>query len=425
MKRILVFLISFFIAFSPVAVFASASGNLGAWSIGNIVAQGTSALVSATKNIVVDGKNVVKSSTALLTPKLADVSKLIGKGLAGVAVSVAVEQLLGAVDWVMDAENNQILYTRKCQITESSTCSDAQYFYKVENLPDEVFDSPNSACNAMIGKFNDNKVKYVYQNKGVTNVGSTIYCNFSVSLDGAVIDQSNRDIKKILNPDYDPDAVSEQKSIPLDAVAEQILSNAQKDDAEAKSAVVSVAQDMINEAEKDDAKARPIINELEANAKTQTEADANTATGQTKPNSETGETDLALEFPTFCGWASTVCEAAQVVITKPKEWANSISEAYTEVKEWFQKEPDLTNDEPLDIKQEKFDTYTRESHVIFASSCPFSPTAYSLDLGVGSINFTNDLTFICDFGNQARPYIQGFGYLGGLIYLLIGIRNNG
>ncbi len=42
---------------------------------------------------------------------------------------------------------------------------------------------------------------------------------------------------------------------------------------------------------------------------------------------------------------------------------------------------------------------------------------------LGSITFTKDLTFICSYGADARPYIIALGYFGALIYLLYGLRS--
>lgn len=80
---------------------------------------------------------------------------------------------------------------------------------------------------------------------------------------------------------------------------------------------------------------------------------ANDVKGEAKPN-ETGGTDLALEFPAFCGWAPVVCEAAQVAIsfpntvaewwnyskTKSEEWVTAISQSWAETKDWAKAEPE-------------------------------------------------------------------------------------
>lgn len=116
-----------------------------------------------------------------------------------------------------------------------------------------------------------------------------------------------------------------------------------------------------------------------------------------KPNPETGSSVL----PKFCDWAASVCEAIN----------------------WFKETPDL-QDEPLNIEEKQVIDYEHINYVQFGASCPFSPQSQSLPMGVlGSIDFETDLTFICNFGVEAKPYIVGLGHLGALIFLLIGIRN--
>jgi hypothetical protein len=101
MKRILAFILSCCLILSSTIANAA---TIQGWSLSNPLARGASALYDATKN----AGDLVRNSTALITPNASQIAKQLGKGVAGVALSVAVEQLLGAVDWVLDPENNQI-----------------------------------------------------------------------------------------------------------------------------------------------------------------------------------------------------------------------------------------------------------------------------------------------------------------------------
>ncbi|MDN5695181.1 MAG: hypothetical protein L0G61_00615 [Staphylococcus equorum] len=94
-----------------------------------------------------------------------------------------------------------------------------------------------------------------------------------------------------------------------------------------------------------------------------------------------------------------------------------------DIKDWLTKEPELETGE-LEIKEETLPGYERKDYVQFTNTCPFSSEQVSLPMGVlGSITFTKDLTFICSYASDARPYIIGLGYLGALIYLLYGLRS--
>lgn len=160
------------------------------------------------------------------------------------------------------------------------------------------------------------------------------------------------------------------------------------------------------------------------------------STEQTDP--ETGEktTEGSFTLPKFCDWAFTVCEWYEDWQSSDQELHKHLDETsshqsqeksfWQTVKDWFdwtKEEPELT-DETLEIEQHEVIPYVRENHVSFNAGCPFSPETAVIELGIlGNLEFQKDLTFICTFGDQARPYIQGLGYLGGLVYLLVGIRN--
>lgn len=408
MKKIISILICIQIALFP--AFAFASANVGGWTLGNPIAQGASAVVNATKTAVINGANVIKNSTAKITPPASSVAKVLAKGAAGYALSVAVEQLLGSVDWVLDPANNSIKYSTPA---EGST--------RYGNISYGYFSTAQQYCEARLAKV---KVSYPNTELKRVEIKSSTYgiCWMTP-------------YSPITETDFPFDIVNtgeqEEKSIPLPTVAQQVISNAASGDASAQQAIVAAAQDIINEAETDQTKARPIVNQLEANAETATDE---TATGEAVPKADpvTGEQapplDLSLEFPKFCTWAPTICEAAQVVLTFPNtltewwetanskadEWALSISQAWTEAKEWITGEPDLQEDQTelpieeqtLDRDPSSFDT----DYIVLGSQCPsFEP--YTVEVGPISKTLSMDLSPLCDFAAQVRPAILGMSYL--------------
>lgn len=109
MKKFITVLLTFTLYFNLIT--SAHASTVGGWTLGNPVMQGASAVYNATKNVLVNGKNVVKTSTALITPTATQVAKLLAKGGGAYALSVAVAQLIGdGVDWVLDPANNQIKY---------------------------------------------------------------------------------------------------------------------------------------------------------------------------------------------------------------------------------------------------------------------------------------------------------------------------
>lgn len=407
MKKIISILICIQIALFPAFAFAA---NVGGWTMSNPVAKGASTVYEGTKRVVIDGADYIKKGTAKITPPASSVAKVLARGAAGYALSVAVEQLLGAVDWVLDPENNQIKYTLP---------GDGYLWTYPGNQT--KYGSANQACQAYAAA---NRRYYV--SVEMNEYGTAADCYYSASKDSPYL--SSIILTAVENEEEN------QRTIPLPTVAQQVISNAQAGDKHAQAATTAAAADIVAEAEKDDAKARPIVQQLEASAQTKPADEAaaekaNEATGEAKPNAANPEaTDLSIEFPIFCNWAPTICEAAQVVISFPNtltgwwdtanqkadSWASSIAEAWASVKEWATGEPDLQEDQTelpieektLDRDPSSFDT----DYIVLGSQCPsFEP--YTVEVGPISKTLSMDLSPLCDFAAQVRPAILGMSYL--------------
>lgn len=404
MRKIISIFICIQIALFPAFVFA---GNVGGWTLGGGVAQGASVVYEGTKKVVIDGVDYIKKGTAKITPTAANVAKTLGKGVAGVAVSVAVEQILGSVDWVLDPANNQIKYNTPSDDPTNPTNPNQ---YSPASWGAGVwYGSPSAACNASLAALK--KGTTYYDSSTVTTVGTS--CHFNIN--GNTTDHKYG-LQVRPNPAYDPSAEQEQKTLPLETIAQKVISNAESGDTNAKVATTAAAADIVAEAEKDNTKARPIAQQLEASAQTKPVDEAaaekaNEATGEAKPNTANPEaTDLSLEFPVFCGWAPLVCEASQVVISFP----TTITEIWTAVKEWANDEPDLQQEEqdlpidetPLDRDPSSFDT----SYVTFGAQCPVFDS-YEVSVGPISKSLSMDLTPLCQFAEKVRPAILGMSYL--------------
>jgi len=359
------------------------AANVGGWTLSGAVAQGASTVYDATKNVVINGKKYIKESSVKITPTPTGVAKVLARGAAGYALSVAVEQLLGSVDWVLDPANNRIIYTPAPSDIEDPAL---ESFFVASDGSKHA--SAAAAATATCQYFKTAQSYYqltgAYTSFYVGQVGENrtgVYCTL---VNGGT---THYGFQHVANPNYDPKAESEEKYLPLPVVAEKVISNAQSGDVNAQAATTAAAADIVAEAEKDDAKARPIASQAEANATTKpadaAEAEkANEAQGEAKPNEANPEaTDLSITFPIFCNWAPTICEAAQTVISFPQtltnwwetakskaeEWALSISEAWTAAKEWATKEKD-SEDTEVDVEQ--LDLEAESVDINLASGCP-------------------------------------------------------
>lgn len=211
--------------------------TVGAWTLSNPMAVGAS--------ILYDGSKGVVTSSVLITPNASQVAKVLRGGIAGYALSFAVEQLLGAVDWVLDPTNNRIVY--KNEVSYDVIC----------------YGSPSSPQNCVANAtISDIEKKYgcllehvspesqysgIYNGKKFTWIGSCV----SGSLGQGIM------VGEMPLP--------EEKTLPLETVAQKVIENAESDNIDAQFAVLAAANNILSEAENDDAKA--IEDELENNAK--------------------------------------------------------------------------------------------------------------------------------------------------------------
>ena len=408
-------LLSFIIAVSPIILINSANAaNVGGWNLSNAVAQGASTVYDATKNVVINGKDFVKDSWVKITPNATQVAKVLARGGAGYALSVAVEQLIGAVDWVLDPSNNRIVYTETAtrEVLNRVSCE-----YKAKK---------------------QNKRGKITSEKEVISGTTYVKC-FN---DGAYWDAF---VQGALDSVIEVE--TEEKYLPLPVVAQKVISNAENGDTNAQVATTAAAADIVAEAESDNTKARPIATQAEANAETKpadedAAANANTGAATATPQADpvTGEqappTDISLEFPVFCNWAPTICEAAQVVIsfpntltgwyndtkTKAEEWASSIANSWAAVKDWAttEKQP-----EPTELEIPQPEQQTVDTDVSFNASCPAPYTLASFTAFGSSHNWTIDFSDMCSaITTFVRPVVIAMGALSAAL-IVGGVRDNG
>ena len=420
------------------------AATVGGWSIGGLVADGASSIANGTKQVIIDGKNYIKKGTAKITPTASQVSKVLARGAAGYALSVAVEQLIGSVDWVLDPANNQIKWSEKTEVPVGSA------YWQVQTKTSTI--SAADACQNYLTSLNqggNSYYKYTFKSVGSYYNVSPDRKNFDCIADMEVRSTG----EKIQEPSTFQGALvgqstveeKDEKTKPLDVVAQQVISNAESGDANAQVATTAAAQDIINEAEQDETKARPIVQQLEAsasieNADSTAQEAANDATGtQTKNPTNPDVTDISLEFPVFCGWAPVVCEAAQTVISFPQtlsNWwttaTNSILDAWTwtkaqyeasvtSISDFFKNEPDQTDNNDLPVQE--IPTPQLETNAFTATAgCP-EPIPIQIKIGVEG---TAQISYepICQFAEKWSFIAPLIGFLSGAM-IIVGVGRKG
>jgi len=403
-KNLIKIIICFCLVYTP--FFANAS-SLGGWSLGSPVASGASAIVNGTKEVIINGASRLARGTAKITPNVAQVAKVLRGGVAGYALSVAVEQLLGSVSWVLDPANNRIKYYKP---------GTGAFIYQTRQRGTyhaTASTAADATCNEMGWGKADSYTKFATQSSSPYE-SWTANCETGNTYQFYLVDNPNAS------------AEPEEKYLPLDVVAQQVISNAAAGDASAQQAITAAAQDVINDAENDSAKAAPIVQQLEASKAIEAE---NTATGeQTQNPDKPNVTNIKLEFPAFCGWAPLVCEAAQTVISFPitltqwwntanqkaDGWANSISSAWAETKAFFKEE--TPEKEKSDVEIEDLPASTDSVKVSIGENvCP----SYYVTI----LDKQHDLSpvYLCEIASGMKAFFVAFGFF--TASMIVGRRN--
>ena len=130
-----------------------------------------------------------------------------------VAFTTAVEQLIGNVDWTIDPANNQIRYTETINKTCASYADCSGYADIWMSNVGKLYTTPD--CVAEIGAYG-----WWGNTLSVPISETVVECRGSNS--GTVISNMAR----VANPAYDPADEEGQKTLPLDVVAAQVISNA-------------------------------------------------------------------------------------------------------------------------------------------------------------------------------------------------------
>lgn len=426
--KLITWLQIFIIAIAPNFIFyqtANATSVAGeGWSVTKRLVNGATTFYDGTKSVILNGKEYVTKGSAFIIPNSSQVGKMIARTGAVLAVDLAIKALLGAVDYVMDPANNQVIYYDRNNPTNClfySYIVSAGSSYKAcgieaaANLAKPYLESIDStyksyslvSCSRTNSSDPNNSSYYsgtcTYSRiHKTTGASSTAW--FSVSA--------------LSNPAYSPE--NNKKTLPYEAVGSQIISDANANNSDAKAYVSSVADTALEQDEqKQLVAAQDIINQFEFNKSIPTINTAQgTATPQADPNDPTAPkappTDISINFPIFCDWAPTVCVAAQAAVDFPK----TVADYWKKTDKWMTESPTDSTDTKPEIKdlQLNFDDGDR---VTFSQACP-QPQPIELTFMGVSQNASFSYEPLCNFMTMIRPFVIGSAYLIGA-YIVMGL----
>ncbi|HGH3284432.1 virulence factor TspB C-terminal domain-related protein [Acinetobacter baumannii] len=421
--RFNIFLLSLLLIFSQIIVINQAIASTVAsegWNVSKRLIQGATTFYDGAKNVVLNGKNYAATGAAAITPTAAQVSKMIVRTGAVLAVDLAIKALIGAVGYTMDPANNRVIY----RVPPDPNSPNLQYAWHWTNIG--YYSTPTEAAVAYMAYHNStassSKQAASYQIKDTISANSKTVNLFDSS--GALVGLAT--IQWLLNPNYDPKAPpqeNQEKYLPYDAVAAQLISDAMADKSDGKAYVSSVADTALEDEQTQIIPADQVIDQLNQSQAIPT---SNTATGSATPTTGSGTgdptaqpapTDITLNFPVFCSWAPTVCQAAQTVISFPKTLSNwwetgskAVSEAWTSTKEWMNADDTPADPTEVEIEDPKVDV-PNTNYFNWGAYCPFTPGAQTISLGDTSASIDYDLSSWCELASDLRPFVLAAGAL--------------
>lgn len=395
LKQINVIILSFVLIFAPTYVFATTVSAEG-WSVSKKLVQGATTFYDGTKNVVLNGKNYAAKGAAKITPAAGQVSKMIVRTGAVLAIDLAIKSLIGAVDYVMDPANNQVKY----YVVPPTASPSDQYYWVNGNAQNIKYSSSRAAL--------DGHLAYICATGGswgacpdqIKSIAGPTILSYGASYTVTRTNNSTvtYNMTKVANPAYDPNAQPnrEEKYLPYDAVASQVISDAVAEKADAKAYVSSVADTALEDEQKQIVPATDVINQLNNSQAIPTN---NTATGAVTPTTGTGTgdptaqpqpSDITLNFPIFCDWAPTVCVAAQAAIDFPAKVETWIDKIFykTEGLPQYDTQTDLYIHEQPQIKQ---------VNINWGSVCPAPITVPLSFMGITREITVVNYQYICDY----------------------------
>lgn len=440
MKKFLVFLLSLTICLTPSLTFASAAEK---WQIiENVYDKSKNTVKVEARKIVQTAANSARYKVEVPVNASTLGSSVKGMLWAGVAVS-AVTALIEGVGWIIDTGSKVIKKPK-----DQSLSTNSKYYYQVV-------------------EFGTGNLKYYYDNQtasdaicksGALNSGwifvSSAPYGFAPDQEGlksasCTIKRSEKSpdelflwsYQRIKNPSYDPNSQPEFIPVSDSELGNEILGKGTEPNSktEPNEEIITSAYGP-NSGTDAGAQTDTALD----NAPPQPDTEPNGGT-KPKPNVDTdgdGVPDThdptkpsvgeQFELPNFCSWAVTVCEwytqyktdSKNVETHRVKEL--SFWEKVQDYMNWSREPPEKDDsDNDVAVKTpEAFDNsvFSKDRFAV-SRQCPI-PEQHTISLSGVSVNFSFDMTPLCQVLILARPALVACSYLYAA-YIVIGAARNG
>lgn len=408
------FLTLFFFLTSSQSFASTANPTIGGWKVNQTTDFGIGKKITATKTAIINGAEVVKTSTAVVIPKANNIAKFLAKNAAMAVAIGALDYVLDGVDYVM---TDGAIVTKP---PELSSITDKNSFPAY--VPTLYCDSTNFSSATVCTADKSSYLQKYWENLSTVKNGNWINPTFCSSCNPMIINYThivstnpyttasrtmNVGVGTHPNPAYNPSVpVPVSTVIPVSQVASQVANRAVEDErrgviSPAVVAARTAAGEMIGEAD-DDTIAPPIVGSPSTPAEIAKELDKAAAipsnpaaegtittpavvdpvTGEVKTPAQTS--NIALDFPEACSWFPQAC----IFI------------------DWMMQEPD--EDEAPELPTKELDAKDIDKNLVsISSSCP-APYQVSIPLPMFNTSYTDsvDISPYCSELEKLAPVLQ-------------------
>ena len=390
LKRFMIYVLSAVMVFAPAVSLAASPAGWTA-SVADTVMAGATATITALKG---SGSTAMKAVVSH-KPTAVAVGKELIKGGGVLALAYAASQLLDAgVYWVLDPANNRIKYKSVTAVPPSNTNAPFLYSngYGGNNILSE------DACGRNLMGLLGGTGYSVF-----SRIGSSV--NYSITMPNGSV--STATCYKGLNPNYvaGSDApVSEDKYLPIDTVATQVVANAESAHAESQDFIKAVAVGVANAGDLDTA--------LDAAAVPDTAVD-------TPADPDAPPVDPAAPFDPsgIIEWLKKIAASLGLLSI-----LGTISDSITSMADWFKSEPEPKPDQDNEVDIVELPPTTNEVDINFGGSCP-ADKVIPIQFAGQSINFTLSYGFICTAMGVMQPVVVMVAMMS-YVFIVSGNREN-
>lgn len=379
-RRFFAFVISAFLIFFPAYSYATTS--VGGWTALDTITAGATNTINATKTA--GGK--VLNSAITIAPQAGKVGKHLIKGGGSAALAFAMVELAdGAIDWVLDPANNAVKYKKPIDDTVAGT--GMYYWYGTYGSAFASSTADGAGRKTALESCKRNN----FSNCSVTTVLTsetaaqwTLTYNSGSTLKGSV--------NRYNNPAYDPaNPDGDYKSIPIDTVAAQVISNAEAGHPDSQEAVKATALEGFAAGEHDAA----------------LDAAAVPDTGVENPTDPAEPVDPAAPFD-----PSSIIAAINSLKPMLAGILSSMTGFFDWVKAPVPPDDEEKKDVPFattgDVGLDSVDRY--EQRIDFSGQCPVNDFSFTM-MGV---TYAKPIPYyhFCGFLEQIAPWLLAMCYLG-------------